>query len=131
MGFNDKRSVVVFTLESRSPTCHRDSAGRLVNDVLARRSGLGDGPALGMATGPVITDPSWRARGVGAPTLLVAELAVAWLTGRLVPTDLPELPRWLSETLAVGDDDDSADIADIADIEDRRGDRGRRHRWSG
>jgi hypothetical protein len=26
--------------------------------------------------------------------LLVAELA-AWLTGRLVPTDLPELPRWL------------------------------------
>jgi hypothetical protein len=61
--------------------------------VVARRSGLGDGPALGTATGPVSTEPSRRARGVGAPTLLVAQLA-AWLTGRLVPTDLPELPRW-------------------------------------
>lgn len=65
--------------------------------MVARRSDLGDGPALEMATGPASTDPSWRVRGVGAPTRVtppVAELA-AWLTGRLVRTDLPELPRWL------------------------------------
>jgi maleylpyruvate isomerase len=69
----------------------------LVDDVVARRSDLGDGPALQLATDPAAADPTWQVRGVGTPTrisLPVADLA-AWLTGRLTRADLPELPRWL------------------------------------
>jgi maleylpyruvate isomerase len=65
----------------------------LVEDVVARRGSLGDAPALNLAA----DGTTWRVRGVGEPTsvtLPIAELA-AWLTGRLIRADLPELPPWL------------------------------------
>src|SRR5882757_46061 len=49
------------------PTCHRGSAGRWSTTWWPRRSDLGDGPALEIATGPASTDRSWRVRGGGRP----------------------------------------------------------------
>ncbi|GEL20689.1 maleylpyruvate isomerase family mycothiol-dependent enzyme [Pseudonocardia asaccharolytica] len=67
----------------------------LVEDIAARRSTAGDGPALTVAaTG---SDATWTIDGAGEPrsvALPVAELA-AWLAGRPARAGLPELPPWL------------------------------------
>jgi len=95
------REVAVHCVDLNAGVTFADlSAGfcrALVDDVVAHRGGLGDGPALDLATGLTATNPTWQVRGVGAPTpvtLPVADLA-AWLTGRITRTDLPELSRWL------------------------------------
>jgi maleylpyruvate isomerase len=65
----------------------------LVEDVVDRRSSLGDGPALDLAADGI----TWRVRGLGEPTTVTLPIAepAAWLTGRLIRPDLPELPSWL------------------------------------
>jgi maleylpyruvate isomerase len=91
------REVAVHTVDLRTGVGFADLPAEfcraLVEDVAARRGSLGDGPALNLAA----DGTTWRVRGVGEPTsvtLPVSELA-AWLTGRLVRADLPELPPWL------------------------------------
>ena len=71
--------------------------GALLDDVTARRSTLGAGPALEVSA--TDTGTRWRVVGVGAPATVSAPLAVlaAWLTGRPAPAlrDAPDLPPWL------------------------------------
>lgn len=74
-----------------------DFLGALLDDVTARRSALGTGPALDVAA--TDTGARWRVAGAGAPVNVSAPLAAlaAWLTGRPVPAlrDAPALPPWL------------------------------------
>jgi len=71
--------------------------GALVDDVTARRSSLGAGPALDLAT--TDTGARWHVAGAGAPATVTAPIAplAAWLTGRPEPAlrDAPALPPWL------------------------------------
>jgi maleylpyruvate isomerase len=91
------REVAVHTVDLRTGVVFADlPAGfcrALVEDVVEHRSRVGDGPAPNVAG----DGTTWRVRGVGEPTsvtLPIAELA-AWLTGRLIRADLPELSPWL------------------------------------
>ncbi len=69
----------------------------LLDDVTARRSANGGGPALALAA--TDTGDSWGVAGTGAPVPVSAPLAdlAAYLTGR--PADglpaAPALPAWL------------------------------------
>jgi maleylpyruvate isomerase len=73
--------------------------GALLDDVTARRSTLGTGPAL--EVNATDTGARWRVAGAdaGASAIVSAPLAVlaAWLTGRPAPElrDAPALPPWL------------------------------------
>ena len=69
----------------------------LLDDVTARRSATGRGPAIALAaTG---SGHTWEVAGPGAPVLLSAPLGdlCAYLTGRPAPvlSDAPGLPAWL------------------------------------
>jgi len=71
-----------------------DLCRALVGDIAAHRSG-GTGPSL-VLTAPDATS-RWVIKGVGAPRyveLPVADLA-AWLSGREVLPDFPQLSAWL------------------------------------
>jgi maleylpyruvate isomerase len=74
-----------------------DFLGALLDDVTARRSTLGTGPALDVAASD--TGVRWRVAGAGTPASVSAPLAAlaTWLTGRPVPAlrDAPALPPWL------------------------------------
>ena len=74
-----------------------DFLGALLDDVAARRSTLGTGPALDVAA--TDTGARWRVAGAGTPASVSAPLAAlaTWLTGRPVPAlrDAPALPPWL------------------------------------
>jgi maleylpyruvate isomerase len=73
----------------------------LLDDVAARRSAQGTGPALTLTASD--TGAAWHVTGSGDPYPVTAPLAVlaAWLTGRPAPaTDeanrtVPSLPPWL------------------------------------
>lgn len=73
----------------------------LLDDVAARRSAQGTGPALTLTASD--TGAAWHVTGSGGPYPVTAQLAVlaAWLTGRPAPgTDeanrtVPDLPPWL------------------------------------
>jgi maleylpyruvate isomerase len=73
----------------------------LLDDVAARRSAQGTGPALTLTASE--TGAAWHVTGSGDPYPVMAPLAVlaAWLTGRPAPgTDetnrtVPGLPPWL------------------------------------
>jgi maleylpyruvate isomerase len=71
--------------------------GALLDDVTARRSTLGTGPALEVSA--TDTGARWQVAGAGAPTTVSAPLAAlaGWLTGRPAPAlrDAPALPPWL------------------------------------
>ncbi|GGO72238.1 maleylpyruvate isomerase family mycothiol-dependent enzyme [Nonomuraea cavernae] len=74
----------------------------LIDDITAKRSGAGDGPALTLtATGH---DGAWAVSGAGDPTPVTGSLAglAAYLSGRRSDgvtaagdRPAPELPRWL------------------------------------
>jgi maleylpyruvate isomerase len=69
----------------------------LLDDVIARRSSVGGGPALAVAA--TDTGHAWEVAGVGAPVPVSAALAdlAAYLTGRPAPglKAAPVLPAWL------------------------------------
>jgi maleylpyruvate isomerase len=69
----------------------------LLDDVTARRSSKGGGPALAVAA--TDTGHTWEVAGAGAPLPVSAPLAdlAAYLTGRPAPelTAAPALPAWL------------------------------------
>lgn len=69
----------------------------LLDDVTARRSAQGGGPALALAA--TDTGHSWQVTGTGAPVPVSAPLAdlAAYLTGRPAPAlpAAPRLPAWL------------------------------------
>ena len=69
----------------------------LLDDVAARRSAQGTGPALTLAASD--TGATWHVTGSGDAHPVTAPLAVlaAWLTGRPAPglPGLPGLPPWL------------------------------------
>jgi maleylpyruvate isomerase len=69
----------------------------LLDDVTARRSAKGGGPALAVAA--TDTGHSWEVTGRGAPVPVSAPLAdlAAYLTGRPAPAlpAAPRLPAWL------------------------------------
>jgi maleylpyruvate isomerase len=69
----------------------------LLDDVTARRSSAGGGPALAVAA--TDTGHTWQVAGVGAPVPVSAPLAdlAAYLTGRPAPElkTAPVLPAWL------------------------------------
>ena len=69
----------------------------LLDDVTARRSAKGGGPALAVAA--TDTGHTWEIAGAGAPLPVSAPLAdlAAYLTGRPAPelTGAPALPAWL------------------------------------
>jgi maleylpyruvate isomerase len=69
----------------------------LLDDVTARRSSKGGGPALAVAA--TDTGHSWEVAGTGAPVPVSAPLAdvCAYLTGRPAPElqSAPALPAWL------------------------------------
>jgi len=71
--------------------------GTLLDEVTARRSALGTGPALEVAA--TDTGGRWTVEGTGSPVTVSAPLPslAAWLTGRPgpVPQDAPALPPWL------------------------------------
>lgn len=75
----------------------------LLDDVAARRSARGGGPALAVAA--TDTGRTWEVAGAGAPVPVSASLAdlAAYLTGRPAPAlrSAPALPPWL---LSPGDD---------------------------
>jgi maleylpyruvate isomerase len=66
----------------------------LLDDVAARRSAQGTGPALTLAASD--TGATWHVTGSSDAHPVTAPLAVlaAWLTGRPAP-GLPDLPPWL------------------------------------
>ena len=74
-----------------------DFLAALLDDVTARRSARGDGPALAVAASD--TGGRWEVAGSGAPVRVTAPLAAlaAWLTGRPAPSlaNAPVLPPWL------------------------------------
>ena len=69
----------------------------LLDDVTARRSALGGGPALAVAA--TDTGHTWDVAGAGAPLPVTAPLTdlAAYLTGRPAPAlaTAPKLPAWL------------------------------------
>ncbi|KRV49106.1 hypothetical protein AQ490_21670 [Wenjunlia vitaminophila] len=68
----------------------------LIDDIVARRSAQGDGPALDL-TATDLPSSHWTVPGHGGPSkvaLPVDDLA-AWLTGRHTAPGLPDLPPWL------------------------------------
>jgi maleylpyruvate isomerase len=69
----------------------------LLDDVTARRSSKGGGPALAVAA--TDTGHTWEVAGAGAPLPVSAPLAdlAAYLTGRPAAelTAAPALPAWL------------------------------------
>jgi maleylpyruvate isomerase len=69
----------------------------LLDEVTARRSAVGGGPAL--ALGAIDTGDSWTVAGVGAPVPVSGPLAslAGYLAGRPVPglEAAPALPPWL------------------------------------
>lgn len=69
----------------------------LLDDVTARRSSVGGGPALAAAA--TDTGHTWEVAGTGAPIPVSAPLAdlAAYLTGRPAPElrTAPVLPAWL------------------------------------
>ena len=69
----------------------------LLDDVTARRSSVGGGPALAVAA--TDTGHTWEVAGTGAPIPVSAPLAdlAAYLTGRPAPElkTAPVLPAWL------------------------------------
>lgn len=69
----------------------------LLDDVAARRSAKGGGPALAVAASD--SGHAWQVAGTGAPVPVTATLAdlAAYLTGRPAPalTSAPALPAWL------------------------------------
>jgi maleylpyruvate isomerase len=69
----------------------------LLDDVTARRSSVGGGPALAVAA--TDTGHTWEVAGTGAPVPVSAPLAdlAAYLTGRPAPElkSAPVLPAWL------------------------------------
>lgn len=69
----------------------------LIDDVTARRSSKGGGPALAVAA--TDTGHTWEVAGAGAPAPVSAPLAdlAAYLTGRPAPglKAAPALPAWL------------------------------------
>lgn len=76
-----------------------DFLADLLDDVTARRSDQGTGPALSVTA--TDTGTAWRVAGHSDPVAVEAPLPVlaAWLTGRpaagQAAADLPELPPWL------------------------------------
>lgn len=70
---------------------------KLLDDVTARRSAQGGGPALAVAA--TDTGHAWEVAGAGAPLPVSAPLAglAAYLTGRPAPAlkAAPALPAWL------------------------------------
>jgi len=71
--------------------------GALLDDVTARRSAVGAGPALDVTA--TDTGARWLVDGAGTPAAVSAPLAAlaAWLTGRPAAAlrDAPALPPWL------------------------------------
>jgi maleylpyruvate isomerase len=75
----------------------------LLDDITARRSNVGKGPAL-TVTAPDAPGRSWQVTGAGDPIAVAAPLAdlTAWLSGRpagaltgTAGSPVPELPAWL------------------------------------
>jgi maleylpyruvate isomerase len=74
-----------------------DFLAALLDEVTARRSSVGGGPALAVAA--TDTGQSWEVAGAGAAVTVSAPLAglAAYLTGRPAPElqAAPALPAWL------------------------------------
>jgi maleylpyruvate isomerase len=80
-----------FTFDELEPAFTRT----LITDVVRRRTGRGDGPALRLLA--TDTGNTWRIDGTGQPILVPVPLArlAGWLTGRENRPHLPALPAWL------------------------------------
>ena len=95
------REVYIHTIDLSAGTQWQDlPAGflaALLDDVTARRSSKGGGPALAAAA--TDTGHTWEVAGTGAPVPVSAPLAdlAAYLTGRPAPAleAAPALPAWL------------------------------------
>lgn len=83
-----------------------DFLAALLDDIAARRSAVGGGPALALSAAGAGTGPgrSWQVSGSGDPVPVTAPLAdlTAWLSGRPVAgladttgNPPPDLPAWL------------------------------------
>ncbi|SEH02177.1 maleylpyruvate isomerase [Nonomuraea solani] len=65
----------------------------LIEDIAAKRSEAGDGPALTL----ISPERTWPVAGSGQPTGVTGSLAdlAAYLSGRTAHIEAPDLPRWL------------------------------------
>jgi maleylpyruvate isomerase len=95
------REVYIHTIDLNAGTQWRDLPpdflAALLDDVTARRSSTGGGPALAVAA--TDTGRTWEVAGTGAATPVSAPVAdlAPYLTGRPAPglTSAPALPAWL------------------------------------
>ncbi|MDN5796406.1 MAG: maleylpyruvate isomerase family mycothiol-dependent enzyme [Intrasporangium sp.] len=103
------REVMIHAFDLSGSVGFRDMPAEfhaaLLDDIVAKRSGAGDGPALQLE--PTDDERRWDVAGKGAPTTVLGPLSqlAAYLSGRQAtrlaagaPADadaLPELPRWL------------------------------------
>jgi len=95
------REVYIHAIDLNAGTAWADLPpefmAELLDDVTARRSSKGGGPALAVAA--TDTGHTWEVAGAGAPLPVSAPLAdlAAYLTGRPAPelTAAPPLPAWL------------------------------------
>ena len=82
---------------TRWPDLPAEFLAALLDDVTARRSSEGGGPALAVAA--TDTGHTWEVAGAGAAVPVSAPLAdlAAYLTGRPAPElkSAPALPAWL------------------------------------
>lgn len=95
------REVYIHAIDLGAGTAWTDLPGdflaALLDDVTARRSARGGGPALLAAA--TDSGQAWEVKGAGAPLPVSAPLPelAAYLTGRPAPAlrDAPALPAWL------------------------------------